>query len=684
MSDELTLEQRLIRRRKKRVVLIALSLLYVASATAAGAFFYGFEALSLVSNLVFFFLLNINVLALFWLIYFVVRNIVRLVLERRRGVIGTRFKAKVVGIFLILIAIPIVLLFVVASLLGANYIDKFFSPEFKKPIEKTIVIAQALYDNERDRVLAVAEMARDGKELPPGYKSTSYAEMPENASSSVRAAFKGEPADEVLSDGGVDVIRAALPLDIYGEKSGVIVVDTTLPIGVTRDIEQISTAYEDYLHLEAFSTPLKLNYVMLLAFFTLIIVFTSLWVAIRIATWMTEPVKILAQATEEVAAGDLSVEVHVKSQDEIGMLIQSFNKMVVEIREGRDSLEHAYSNLDNIVRNIESGVISLDTRGRVLLINDSACRIFSVSAREMIGKPYISLLEKIESEELHKMVHSLNLNAFKNIEQEVRAHVGKRMLHLRIAMTAIKGPRGGMLGFLVVVDDITEIIKAQRALAWQEVARRMAHEIKNPLTPIQLNTERMVRKWRKKDKDFDSIFESSSKAIIEEVQALKALVNEFSKLGRMPEIKTKAMDVSGIINSVRNLYGSIKGIDVRVEMPEHLPEAHLDAEQVKRVLINLFDNAIEAMDKKGTITIAVSTDRKSNLLYIEVADTGPGIADSDKEKLFAPYFSTKKDGSGLGLAIAERIVAEHGGSISVGDNTPTGSVFNISLPILPV
>ena len=683
MTPERTLEQRLIRRRKKRIIIFVLSLLYLSGTTVASALFASFEELSFTSNLFFYFLVNINLLALFWLVYFVVRNIIRLVMERRRGVIGTRFKAKVVGIFLVLIAIPIVLLFVVAAQLGSSYIDRFFSPEFKAPIEKTIKIAQAVYDNERNRVLAVAEMAREGKALPPGYRAEILSELPDDASSAVRAAFKGEDADEVISDQGVDTIRAALPLMSEGILKGIIVVDTTLSIGVTRDIEQISEAYEDFLHLEAFIVPLKLNYLMLLAFFTLIIVFSSLWVAIRIATWMTEPVKSLAQATEEVAAGNLNVEVLATSQDEIGMLIQSFNKMVKEIRDGKESLEHAYSNLDNIVKNIRSGVVSLDSRGRVLLINEAACRIFGVEAQEMIGMPYKSMLDRIKSEDLHKMVHSLNLKAFKNIEQEVWAHVGKHMLHLRVSISGIKGPRGGMLGFLVVVDDITEIIKAQRAIAWQEVARRMAHEIKNPLTPIQLNTERMLRKWHRKDDDFDKVFERSSKAIIEEVQGLKSLVNEFSKLGRMPEIKRKAVDLGVIFKSIKNLYGNFHGLEIRVLMPGSMPEAHLDSEQIKRVFMNLFDNAMEAMDKKGVITISASADREANILSIEVADTGPGIADADKEKLFEPYFSSKKEGSGLGLAIAERIIAEHGGSISVGDNTPQGTVFNISLPLLP-
>jgi two-component system nitrogen regulation sensor histidine kinase NtrY len=685
VKEGLSLEEKRIRRRRKQAFLIIASLAYVTVSTVGGMLFGRMEDFPFSAKLVFFLLLNLNLLALFWLVYFVARNLFRLVMERRRGVIGTKFKAKVVGIFFVLIAIPIILLFVAAMEIGSNYIDRFFTPQFKKPIESSIEVAKALYELERQRVLTVAQMASEGKEVPPGYDVQVLKESPEDASAAVREAFKGMAGVEVMSGEGKDTVRAALPLDENEPSKGIVVVDTILPLSITMDIERISGAYNEYLQLESYNTPLKLNYLLLLSFFTLIIIFSSTWVSIRIATWMTEPVKNLAQATEEVASGNLSVVVRAETRDEIGMLIESFNHMVKEIKEGKESLEHAYSNLNNIIRNIQSGVVSLDTRGRIQLINEAACSMFGQKADEVIGKPYLSVLQDIESEDMKRLIKSIDINAPKRIEREIWLHIGKKMVQLRVSVSVIKGPRGGILGFLVVMDDITDLIKAQRALAWQEVAKRIAHEIKNPLTPIQLNTERMVRKWQKKDKDFEKIFERSSGAIIEEVQALKSLVNEFSKLGKMPEIKRSATDIREIVKSVENLYGSISGLEVRNEFPDiGVPDAYLDGKQIKRVLINLFENAIEAMKKKGTITVSCNADYEANRLSIEVSDTGPGIPDEDKDKVFAPYFSAKRDGSGLGLAIAERIVSEHGGSISVGDNAPHGSVFTITLPITPV
>jgi len=683
-SEELALEARLRRRRIKQKYLIAVSVLYILVTTVFGTVTAGFKGIPTGANVLFYFLLNLNILALFWLIYFVVKNLVRLMLERKRGVIGTRFKAKVVGIFFVLIAIPIIVLFVVATQLGANYIDRFFTPQFRKPVESSLEVAKSVYNLERDRTMRMAEFALEGNEMPPGYSSVMLMELPVDASTAVHSAFKGEPFVEVMSDAEGDRVRAAVPMDMEGMPRRVLVVETTIPSNVTEDIKHISEAYESYLQLEAYNVPLKLNYLMILGFFTLIIIFTSIWVAIRVATWMTEPVKILAQATEEVADGNLTVEVETQSTDEIGMLIRSFNHMVRQIREGKESLEHAYVNLNNIVRSIQSGVVSLDTRGRVQLINEAACELLGVSADDVIDKPSFSIMKSMESQELVSIIRSVNKKGFKKLERELWVNINKRMGHLRVLVSAIKGPRGGALGFLVVFDDITDLIKAQRAIAWQEVARRITHEIKNPLTPILLNTERMLKKWQRKDEDFDKIFERSSRAIIEEVQGLKSLVNEFSKLGRMPEIKRQPSDVMKIINSAKALYGSVAGVEVKVKAQEDLPEVLLDSEQIKRVLVNLLNNAIVALDRRGTVVISAHASLDANRLVLEVADDGPGIPDDQKEKLFAPYFSTKKkDGSGLGLAIADRIISEHGGSISVGDNAPKGSVFTVTLPIVP-
>jgi two-component system nitrogen regulation sensor histidine kinase NtrY len=251
---------------------------------------------------------------------------------------------------------------------------------------------------------------------------------------------------------------------------------------------------------------------------------------------------------------------------------------------------------------------------------------------------------------------------------------------LRIFITTL-GDAENFLGTLVVFDDLTQVARAEKALAWQEVARRMAHEIKNPLTPIQLSTEHMIKKWQSHDEDFGKIFDRSTKAIIKEVESLKNLVNDFSRFGKMPEIKKTPVRISTIIDEVIDLYKDYKDVVVAMSSQGEEAPVELDAEQFKRVLINLVGNAIQAMQNQGKVDISVEHDIRSNRVRIDIADNGPGIRDEDKEKLFLPYFSTKKDGTGLGLAIASKVVTEHRGYIRIRDNTPRGTIFSIELPI---
>ena len=251
---------------------------------------------------------------------------------------------------------------------------------------------------------------------------------------------------------------------------------------------------------------------------------------------------------------------------------------------------------------------------------------------------------------------------------------------LKVFITSLRDAKS-FLGTLVVFDDLTEVVRAQKALVWQEVARRIAHEIKNPLTPIKLSTEHMIKKWRNKDDDFEQGFDRSTKTIIKEVESLKRLVDEFSRFGKMPEIHKTTLRLSSIIDVVVNLYKDYSNLDIQVSVQDNEPAAAIDPEQFKRVIINIVENAIQAMQNKGKIEIAIRHDISSNRMYIAIADNGPGIRKEDKDKLFLPYFSTKKDGTGLGLAIASRVLTEHAGIINVKDNKPTGTVFTIELPI---
>jgi two-component system nitrogen regulation sensor histidine kinase NtrY len=665
---------------KRAVLYIAGSAVILAVATVLELLFMRLETRTIGGKLLFLLLLNLNVLALSWLVVVVGRHLVRLAVERRKGVRGHKFKTKIVAFFVVLISIPSGLLFVVASGLGANYIDRFFTPQFRQPIESSLRMAKTVYDMERKRALRYAEAASAGYSLPPGYVLMFMKEMPEEPSASVRAAFEGRKETEVISSPDGDIVRAAVPLSPEDPWGGVLIVQTLVNQGITQSIESMKTAYEDYIHLEAWRAPLKLNYLLLLGFFSLIIIFAALWVSLKIAGWITEPVKGLSHATEEVARGNLDVSVKSSRQDELGLLVESFNRMVREMKQDKESLERAYQNLENIVSNIQSGVITLDGEGFVRQINASACEVLNISSGDVMGRNYSELLSGISSEELQKVIKGINLRTFKNLDQEVWIEKGGIKVLLRVSIISLRDAGGEHLGLLVVLDDLTEFVKAQRALAWQEVARRLAHEIKNPLTPIKLSTERMLKKWQKKDPAFDRIFERSSETIIREVDGLKRLVDEFSRLGKMPVIKRVPTALGPMVKEVATLYRDYKDLEIQVDVPGEMPLALLDSEQFKRVLINLFDNAIEAMQNKGRIKVNVGMKDENDRFFISVADEGSGIKDEHKDRLFQPYFSTKEDGTGLGLAIAHRIVDEHGGSIRVKDNSPRGIVFTVELP----
>ncbi|HXX82305.1 MAG TPA: ATP-binding protein [Thermodesulfovibrionales bacterium] len=633
-------------------------------------------------------LLNVNIIALLTLMFFVAKALTKLYFERKRKVLGSRFKTKIVVVFVILTSIPSVLLFLGASGLVTNYIDRWFTPQFRQPIDSTLGIARAFYEIERKKTLEAARSIVSTGTTPMEYTVTHLSEIPDNPSDAITEAFGGEEGTEIISGEDGDTVRAVVPENTGGKHSGVLIVESHIPRDITRNMEKIKSAYEDYMQLEAWKQPLKLNYQLFLGFFTLIVIFTALWVSLRIARGISEPIQMLAEATGEIASGNLEVDITLKRDDEIGLLINSFNHMVKELKDGKASLQKAYVESDrrrlfmeNILENIQSGVISLDAEGTILAMNTAACAILNVTSESVMGKNYRELLSLLRSDSLLEMIRGIKLRTLGMVEKEIWATIKGKRTGLRVSLMGLRNNASEYVGLLVVFDDLTNVIKAQKALAWQEVARRIAHEVKNPLTPIKLSTERMLKKWEQKDEDFPQVFERSTRTIIKEVDSLRNLVDEFSRFEKMPEIHRSPTILADIIDEVVNLYRDYKGLSVRVLLPEDMPRIDMDGEQFKRVLINLFENAIQAMHGEGTIEVTVHLNVSSNRVFMDVADNGPGIREEDKEKLFLPYFSTKREGTGLGLAIAHRIVKEHMGYLRVRDNEPRGTVFGIEMPI---
>ena len=668
-------------------IFLVFTLLLVILSFGVELHYMRLKSVPFLTKIVLLLLLNLTIIALITLMFFVSKSLVRLYIDRRNRVLGYKFKTKFVVILVVLTLIPAASLFFVSSGLITNYIERWFAPELRQPLDRSIEIAKSIYEIERQKALDYAEALSAGKTTGGNYNVKHLTEIPKDATETLRSAFEGKADVEVISGEKEDTVRAVAPEYKEGKQIGIIVVESLIPAKITENVENIKEAYENYLTLESWKVPIKINYLLILGFFTMIVVFMALWIALRISRGITDPIQNLAEATERVATGDLDIKVETNREDEIGTLVNSFNNMVKKLKDSEEKLKSAYHKseeqrlyMENILGNINSGVIMLDTTGNISMINDAACSMLNIKSEEFINKSYKDIVEKIRSEELQNLVKGIEGKEFRPVKKDVKAIIGDRKRILSVFITSLRDSQK-YIGLLVVFDDLTEIIEAEKAFTWQEMARKVAHEIKNPLTPIKLSTERMIKKWEHKDADFEQVLHRSAKTIVKEVDSLKRLVDEFSRFGKMPEINKTPTYISTIIDEVFNLYKGYKGVEINVSMPDNSPMVELDGEQFRRVMINIFDNAMQAVANNGRIDVTIKFDIPSNKAYIEIADNGPGIRDEDKDKLLLPYFSTRKNGTGLGLAIANRIIAEHRGYIRVRDNEPNGTVFTIDIPI---
>jgi two-component system nitrogen regulation sensor histidine kinase NtrY len=413
-----------------------------------------------------------------------------------------------------------------------------------------------------------------------------------------------------------------------------------------------------------------------------------------LAKRITRPVQMLSEAAREIGAGHYDHRIEHEGSDEFGSMVDAFNAMAAEVAQSRRRLERASIDLEKkhdegegrrryieaILERIATGVVSIDRSGRIGTINPSALRLLELTD-DVIGGAAVDVFARADLAPINEVLDQAARAKMDSFAQEVALVRDGRERHVVAAATRIAGTDGGFDGTVLVVDDVTPLIRAQKVAAWREVARRLAHEIKNPLTPIQLSAERLRRKLSDLAPPLHDLVQECTATIIGEVESLKGLVDEFSQFARMPAPRAVPSELHKFLNETLALY---EGLFASVEFERHydasVTQVRLDPEQMKRVMINLIDNAIEAMGRQGIIVIETARDLPNSLVRIVVSDTGPGIPEAERDKLFLPYYSTKGRGSGLGLAIVRRIVAEHGGSIDVTDNLPTGTRFIIELP----
>jgi len=510
-------------------------------------------------------------------------------------------------------------------------------------------------------------------------------------------ALQGQPFHDKtpLPDGRL-LLRAGVPIsdpDNPGSATGALVVARVI---ADPDIAEIEARYSDFMTGLDQKEPINTNYQVTFLLITLLIVFSALWIGLYLARGVTEPIQKLAEGTRAVASGDLSYQVEVDARDEIGTLVELFNQMTLDLRDGqeslrqsRDSLQSTNTELDErrrymeaVLANIATGVVSLNADGEITTFNRAAERMLAIVASDAIGQRFENTLNDQSFADLKELIERAKARRAP-LEDELALDVNGSRLTVAAHCTSLRDSAGAYMGTVVVLDDLTELITAQKTAAWREVARRIAHEIRNPLTPIQLSAQRIARRYRRAvgaEGQFD-VIEEGTRTILQEVDTLKGLVSEFSRYARMPSVSRVPANLHDIIeNGLLACASMHEGITVERDFSSHIPTVQADPDQLKRAFTNMFDNAVEAMEGEGTLRVSTSYDTEIETVRIEVSDTGPGIKPEDKERLFLPYFSRKRDGTGLGLAIVHQIVADHSGYVRVNDNQPHGTIFTIELP----
>jgi two-component system nitrogen regulation sensor histidine kinase NtrY len=689
-------------------------------------------------------LISLNILLLLLLLFLILRNVVKLIFERKKKVLGSKLKTKLVLAFITLSLVPTILLFFTATQFITSSIESWFSVQVEGSLQESLVVAQLYYQNTSNNALHYARQIRQG--LVPQWildrrnqallsdflknKRAEYnleavgvlsnqlgkpvmaygpnippAGFPVLETKILQETLRGKETTKIQSIGRGDLIRGLIPIfspQNPQEVAGVLVVDYFVPQSLVSRITEISTAFEEYKQLRMVKHPIRSTYLATLSLVTLLIIFAAIWFGLFLAKGITDPIEKLADGTQKIIQGDLDFQIAKTSEDEFGTLVDSFNRMTQDLKASNSQIEKAHDELrksnieieqrrrymEIVLRDVGAGVISIDTDGRIRTINKSAEKILGIRAESVLGEKYDEILQTEHTILAKELVKAVNQAENHSITQQIKLTLHNETLTLLVKVAILRDEENRYLGMVVVLDDLTQLQKAQRAAAWREVARRIAHEIKNPLTPIQLSAQRLRKRYLNQFAQNGAIFDECTKIIITQVEELKNLVNEFSSFARMPAANPVPNNLNEIIREAMVLYEEgHKQVHFDFKHDDQIPVFNLDKEQIKRVMVNLLDNAVAAVDavslqqRDGQIIVETRLDPFMNLARVEVADNGCGVSPEDKPLLFEPYFSTKASGTGLGLAIVNTIISDHDGYIRVKDNVPQGTRFIIELPI---
>jgi len=664
----------------------------------------------------------------------VMRNIVRLLVERSKEQLGARFKTKMVMGAVAVSLLPVIFMFFISYALLNRTLGRWFPRPLEIASEETQKLLNDLGQGTLPRLHTLGyQAAQRVGETPEVFLQQAFTagldavwvfdskgkfvkggvacdDQQEDRTLNICSVSGEQGTLQNTLPSGVEIwqskdksfFAAHVPVTLKGSEQGTLVAAYRTGPDFLKRWTVIQQQTRDYENLKQNLRALKQQMLLILFCFTLLVLSAAMWVALFLAKQVTVPIQALAEGTREVSSGNFDYQVPEQVQDELGVLVRSFNTMTTQLRDSRSQIDEFTRNLqqavqelerrrqlmETVLENIPAGVISLNAEGAIQRTNAALLRMFN------IGESIIESLESLLGPDPHRTVQSLMRRALRMgvVSREIEVIVNGRVRHLAVTVSSL-GPHRANMGYVLVFDDLTEVLHAQKSAAWQEVARRIAHEIKNPLTPIQLSAQRLTLLLQRrqeareipKDPELTRITQECAGLIVREVSTLSSLVNEFSQFVRFPTAKIQPTDANIIVGEALQLFsGRLDGIRLKINLEPNLPAIRADGQLLRSVIVNLIDNAAEALEGEPFREIGVATHLRpeSDTIEISVSDTGKGISPEDKDKLFLPHFSTKDRGTGLGLAIAARIIAEHGGSLRMEDHHPRGSRFLIELPVV--
>ena len=727
-------ERELRKRKRERILMLVVGCLAVVFTILASQLSARKE-LPLSSNILVYGLTSINIILILLLLFLIVRNIFKLFAERRKGILGSKLRTKLVAAFVGLSLVPNILLFLFAINFLSYSIEFWFSIKIGEALNRSLEVAQiyyaqagemakfharqisaditrnSLYDTDKinylntllaqrqksykvDRVEAYFDFRGESIDFTDPEKSSFppvelSPKMREDIYSGKEISTVAATPEGELIVGVAPVFSAAVATEVIGRVS----VFYMVPRGFADKLRSIADASEHYGQVKLLKNPIKFNYVVTLSVVTLIIIFLATWFGLSLAKSITDPIQDLVTATNRITQGDLDSRIHIDADDEVGLLVKSFNSMTDDLQKSKAGLIEANISLEErqkyiaaVLRNVSAGIISVDGNGIITTINRAAETMLDIDALPFLFRNYRELLLDEHLVLVDSLMAEMRQSNERMLRKQLELTLRDKAMTLLLTATMIKDDEGHDSGIVVVFEDLTELQKAERAAAWREVARRMAHEIKNPLTPVQLSAQRLQRKYGDKLGEEGSVFRECTQTIIAQVEVLKNLVNEFSRYARMPVTTLSPNDLNAVVAEAVTLFSDAhKDILFEYSPAEGLPRMNMDAEQINRVMINLLDNAVASLNKQaGHIGVIVRYSEANKKVTVAVADDGAGVPASYKQKVFEPYFSTKKAGTGLGLAIVSSIISDHKGKVIISDNAPSGTIVSFQLPVAEV